>query len=115
MSRAGTHGVAVVFGECIDGLEQVAQSLGVVDKQPSGDIKGDRLPDDRERHWSKPRRRLTSSCGTQVVSPRASQARLCNGEGILEVLELVGGDDHCGRLVLVCDRDPFPVPGRVPH
>ena len=47
-----------------------------------------------------------------------TQARLANGEGILEVLEvleLVGGDDHCGRHVLVRDRDPFTVPGRVPH
>src|SRR5689334_22283061 len=41
-------------GECIDSLQKAAQSRGVVDEEPSGDVKGDRLPEDCERHWSKP-------------------------------------------------------------
>jgi hypothetical protein len=50
-----------------------------------------------------------------VVTGRLPKASLGDRESVFEVLELVGGDDDRGRLVLVRDRDPFPVPGRVAH
>jgi hypothetical protein len=49
------------------------------------------------------------------VARRLPKASLGDRKSVLEVLELVGGDDHRGRLILVRDRDPFPVPGRMAH
>ena len=49
------------------------------------------------------------------VSRVLSKASFGDRESVLKVLELVGGDDDRGRLALVRDRDPFPVPGCVAH
>src|SRR3954454_13687566 len=116
MSRAGMHGVAVV-------RQRVHRRT-----RKSRAISQGRRRGTEWRHQGRqaPRRPRTSlveakaapdflMCDPGGLASSLAQARLGNGEGILEILELVSGDDDCGRLVLVCDRDPFPVPGRVPH
>src|SRR3954463_12017616 len=102
MSRAGTHGVAVARRR----VYRQPRTRRVI---PQGRRRGTEWRHQGRQAPRRPRTSLVEAkaapdflmCDPGGLASSLAQARLGNGEGILEILELVSGDDHCGRLVLV--------------